>query len=334
VNEQQAEVFLRQAAACRASDDASFYGALCERLAAEPLVREVAPDFRWNLALRLLAALHYLALDGRAPGLARAYAGEGEAWPAFRETLARESKWVAHFLRKQGMQTNEVQRCYGLLPAFLLAAAETGRELDLIELGPSAGFNLLWDRYAYRYGAERWGKADAPIELSGELRAPLPGGLLAIRPVVRRRLGIDLNPIDVKSEHGARLLRSFIWPDQIERLERLERAIEVVRADPPQILRGDYLELLEPLLNERSDEALTVVYQTASLSHLSSEERLGVEEILTRAGERGPLAFISGEHPPNDPTDYWQLRFQLWPGGEPQILARLDYHGRWLEWLG
>jgi hypothetical protein len=274
-----------------------------------------------------------LALDGRAPELARAYAGEGAAWPAFREALERESEWIMRFLREQGMQTNEVQRCYGLLPAFLLAGRRTGKALDVIELGPSAGFNLLWDRYAYRYGNERWGPEDAPIELVGELRAPLPSGLLAAAPLVRTRIGIDLNPVDVTSEHGARLLRAFVWPDQKERLERLERAIRVVRADPPKILRGDYLELLEPALEERSVETLTVVFQTASLSHLSSEGRERFEGILVRAGTVGPLAFISGEHPPGKPAEHWQLRFQLWPKGEREILARLDYHGRWLEWL-
>jgi hypothetical protein len=333
MEQRQREVFGRQAEACRASDPKSLYAELCEQLAEEPLVRELAPDFRWNLALRLFAALHYLALDGRAPKLARAYAGEGEAWPAFRETLSCESEWIAHFLREQGMQTNEVQRCYGLLPAFLLAAARTGRELELIELGPSAGFNLLWDRYAYRYGDERWGPEDAPIELTGELRAPLPSGLLAVRPVVRNRLGIDLSPVDVTSEHGARLLRAFIWPDQKERLERLGRAIEVLRSHPPRILRGSYLELLEPILNKRSAETLTVVFQTASLSHLTSKERESFEQILVRSGKKGPLVFISGEHPAGRPADRWQLRFQLWPGGEPEILARLDYHGRWLDWL-
>ena len=297
MEERQREVFKRQADACRASDPTSLYAELCEQLAEEPLVRELAPDLRWNLPLRLLAAIHYLALDGRAPELARAYAGEGEVWPAFRGTLERESERAERFLREQGMQTNEVQRCYGLLPAFLLAARETGKALDLIELGPSAGFNLLWDRYAYRYGDERWGDDDAPIELAGELRAPLPDGLLAVVPVVRKRIGIDLNPVDVTSEHGARLLRAFVWPDQHERLERLERAIEVVRANPPQILRGDYLERLEPMLAERSSKTLTVVFQTASLFHLSSEERERFEDILIRAGARGPLAFVSGEHP-------------------------------------
>ena len=44
-----------------------------------------------------------------------------------------------------------MQRCYALLPAFLACA--DGRPLDLIELGPSAGLNLLWDRYAYAYEA-------------------------------------------------------------------------------------------------------------------------------------------------------------------------------------
>ncbi len=333
MEERQREVFTRQADACRASDPGSLYGELCERLADEPLVREIAPDYEWNLALRLLGALHYLALAGRAPRLARAYAAGREVWPAAREALERESEWVARFLCEQGVQTNEVQRCFGLLPAFLLAARETGRSLDLIELGPSAGFNLLWDRYAYRYGGERWGAETASLELSGEIRAPLPDGLLAVKPVVHGRLGIDLNPIDVNSEHGARLLRAFVWPDQKERLERLERAIEIVRVDPPRIVRGDYLERLEPLLEGRSERTLTVVFQTASLSHLSSEERERMEEILNRAGRSGQLAFVSGEHPPDDPAGYWQLRFRLWPTGEPQILARLDYHGRWLEWL-
>jgi hypothetical protein len=306
---------------------------LCERLASEPLVREVAPDLRWNLALRLLAAMHYLALDGGAPELAAAYAGDGEVWPAFRSTLEREPERVARFLREQGMQTNEVQRCYGLLPAFLLAARESQMPLELIELGPSAGFNLLWDRYAYHYDEERWGAEDAPIELHGELRAPLPSRLLETRPVVRGRVGIDLDPIDATEEHGARLLRAFVWPDQHDRLERLGRAIEVVSNDPPDMVEGDYLELLEPMLDGRSEEALTVVFQTASLSHLTGEQRERLEEILGQAGRSGPLAFVSGEHPPDDPADFWQLRYRLWPGGESRVLARLDYHGRWLEWL-
>ncbi len=57
------------------------------------------------------------------------------------------------------MQTNEVQRSWALLPAFLTVA--DGRPLDLLELGPSAGLNLLWDRYATATRTGTWGQGDA-----------------------------------------------------------------------------------------------------------------------------------------------------------------------------
>ena len=38
--------------------------------------------------------------------------------------------WIARFVREQGVQTNEVQRCFGLLPAFLAVADR--RPLDVI----------------------------------------------------------------------------------------------------------------------------------------------------------------------------------------------------------
>jgi hypothetical protein len=27
------------------------------------------------------------------------------------------------------------------------------------------------------------------------------------------------------------------------------------------------------------------------------------------------------------------LELRLWPDGEPRVVARLDFHGAWLEWL-
>ena len=27
------------------------------------------------------------------------------------------------------------------------------------------------------------------------------------------------------------------------------------------------------------------------------------------------------------------LRLTLWPGGEERLIARVDFHGRWAEWL-
>ena len=45
-------------------------------------------------------------------------------------------------------------------------------------------------------------------------------------------MGLDLDPVDVTTDEGALRLRSFVWPGQPGRMERLDRAIEAVRAEP------------------------------------------------------------------------------------------------------
>ena len=67
----------------------------------------------------------------------------------------------------------------------------------------------------------------------------MPAELLSLAPRVRRRVGVDLDPVDVATDEGALRLRSFVWPEQEGRMERLERAIAAARAEPPPVVRGD-----------------------------------------------------------------------------------------------
>jgi len=232
------------------------------------------------------------------------------------------------------VQTNEVQRCFALLPAFLALAREHGAEaLDLVELGPSAGLNLLWDRYAYVYRAGRWGSSE--LLLRGVEYTPVPREVLERRPAVRQRLGIDLNPVDVTSDHGARLLHAFIWPGRVERAQRLKQAIAILRREPPTLVRGDYVELLPTVLADRDDEALTVVFQTASTGYIGRERRAELRELLEEAGREGPLGWISTravEELEEDRHDSYELEVGLWPGGERRFLLRCDFHGNWIRW--
>ncbi len=110
--------------------------------------------------------------------------------------------------------------------------------VDLIELGPSAGLNLVWDRYRYGYAAGEWGRRARAAALSGEERRPVPAAIFDGELRVRRRIGIDRSPIDVTTDEGARLLECFVWPDQTARLEQLRRAIAALREDPPELVRG------------------------------------------------------------------------------------------------
>jgi hypothetical protein len=275
--------------------------------------------------IRLLGGLHYLALaDGVDP------------WSATHETLTEHRNWLARFVAEQDVQTNEVGRCFALLPAFLLLARASGRRVDLLELGPSGGLNLLVDRYRYRYRRGDWGASDAAVVVTGGEIGPVPADLLDIDLPVGRRRGIDLNPVDLSTDEGVRLLTSFVWADQWHRLERLRRAIEVARAEPPELVRGDYVELLPQLLAERDRGALTIVFQTASTQYLERERYERVRAALREAAEDAPLGWVSTQRFDEEAESGagYPLEIALWPEQDAHVVARMGYHGEWLDYIG
>jgi hypothetical protein len=247
----------------------------------------------------------------------------GWEWADVAAALAAEREWLARFTADQQVQTNEVQRCWALLPAFLSLGDE--RPLELIELGASAGLNLVWDRYRYAYAAGSWG--DGRLTLAGEEPAPVPAELLGRRPVVVRRRGIDLRPLDPADEEDVRLLECFVWPDQHERMRRLREALAIARGDRPEILAGDYVDLLPAVLADRNPDALTVVFQTVSTVYLDAARYAELRGIVDGAG----VAWISTRRYSEEETGL-QGGFELELGS--RLMARMGYHGQWLEWHG
>jgi hypothetical protein len=256
----------------------------------------------------------------------------------FVAALAAHEDALRTRIETHGVQTNEVQRCTMLLPTFLAASAESGLPLELIELGPSAGLNLLVDRYRYRYRNGTWGRAEALVELT---TAETPGGsvpasLLEHELVVRRRRGIDLEPIDATSADGYLLLRSFVWPGLDERVARLDAAVETLRRMPerPELIRGDYTELLPGLLADRPADALTVVFETFSTVYLPEAAARALDSALEAAGADGrPLAWVSVRRwELGVGTDtVFELELRVWPG-DARVVARVDPHGNTLDW--
>ena len=226
-----------------------------------------------------------------------------------------------------------MQRCFALLPIFLTIGLTTQRPLDLLELGASAGLNLLWDRYRYRYLAGTWGSGSAPLELTGGERGTVPGSLLEHEVTIRHRCGIDLRPLDVHSDDDVRLLRVFAAPN---RRPRLLQAIEIARTQPPELIKGDYLDVLPELLAARDGNALTVVVQTLSSIYLTLEQRAQLWETIEAAGRAGPLAYVWTPTPEEHGQrrgDY-PVELAMWPGADRRFIARMENHGEWLDWVG
>ena len=212
-------------------------------------------------------------------------------------------------------------------PTRVLSLAD-GRPLDLLELGPSAGLNLLWDRYAYRYSSGTWGSGQ--LELAGNDRIPPPAGLLERRVEVVRRRGVDLSPVDITTAEGSRVLQAFVWPDQEKRLERLRRAIEVARDRPsgadPRRLRHRAAVTVARSGQRRAARRLPD--RVDDVSRPPGAERL--RAALHEAGGEEPLVFVTTGRAPDD--DGFSLEIERFPDGRPERVAVFDFHGEWLDW--
>jgi hypothetical protein len=225
------------------------------------------------------------------------------------------------------VQTNEVQRCWVLLPLFL-HATRGAEAVDVVELGSSAGLNLVWDRYRYEYEAGSWGPGDSAVTLRGTERRQVPGELLSPVPPIRSRIGIDRAPVDVTTPEGVDYLKAFVWAGQEDRLARLDAAVEVLRADPPQVLQDDLPDALPEVLAGLPTGGLTLVFQTAVLGYLSAEERAHVRATLERP--RRDLVFVSAGSP-REVEQSWGMRI-FRPGRDREFVGHADYHGAWLDY--
>src|SRR3954447_12744717 len=195
------------------------------------------------LALRLMGAVHRLALTGRAPALARRYAaadGDGErTWEAFRATLEDRVDELRPLVERP-VQTNEVGRCAALLPGFLDVAARTGKPLRMLEVGASAGLNLGWSEYRYQAGDFVWGPPRSALRIDFELLGG--GGPAAVPATVAERAGCDASPVDPASEEGRLALLSYAWPAEVAGMARLRAALEFAAGSPAPVERGGAVE--------------------------------------------------------------------------------------------
>jgi hypothetical protein len=256
--------------------------------------------------LQLFAGLHYLVLSERA------------AWDEASLALRGEAAFLREWVAADRVQTNEVARCWWLVPCFLEAARRHGADtVDCLELGCSGGLNLLWDRYGYAY--EDGSFAGTPA-FAGVERRPAPVSAL---PRVRSRVGVDQAPPDLRTAEGVRRLKAHVWADQAERLRRLDEAVAVWREDPPEIVAGDLVDELPALLARASDGALQLVWETAVFGYLPEERRQRARELIAAA----PCAFVCTGPAADGSHDYYGLYV------DGDVVAHAEFHGAWIEWL-
>ena len=135
-------------------------------------------------------------------------------------------------------------------------------------------------------------KPDARVGLEAELLGVGTPDLARSIDVVRR-VGVDTNPIDLRDHDQLTWLRALIWPEHVERHQRLVEAAAELERQPIELLRGDGAELLPRLIADVPSDAALVVYATVALYQFSRDARGKVEAALAAASETRDLWFVT-----------------------------------------
>ncbi len=342
----------RQSAAC-ADLGSPLYGTLlafaADDMAAGGPVADVLSGWALEpgpsaLALRLLGAVHRLALTGQAPDLARFYpscVGEdvepfdpGEAWVAFRDVLAQRGEDVGAGLASPP-QTNEIGRSSVLIGGLLILRSRLGLPVRLVEIGASAGLNLRPDLVRLELSDWRsFGPAWSPVALVDPWHGALPP---MERPLeIVERYGSDVDPVDVSTAPGRLRLLSYVWPDQWARVARLRGAFDLAESMPIAVQRESAsatVSALKPVPGQ-----LTVIWHSVMTQYLPPAEQADLEAAFAALGQlatpEAPVARLAFE--PSALTSpagiQFQVKLHLWPGGTSEQLATAHPHGDDVMW--
>jgi hypothetical protein len=319
-----------------AADDLERGGVVADLYRGVPLPAGQAP------ALRLLAALHRLVLAGRAPDLAAYYPSVGGnlppdgAWTVAERTLRANVGDLGVVLRR-GVQTNEPGRSAVLFGVLLWIADHYRQPIRLLEIGASAGLNLLAENFAYRYSGALLGDPGSPVVFEGPwvgLPVPDPAEAQTHLTVVERR-GCDIAPIDATSRDGQLALLSYIWPDEPKRLARMRAALEVAERYPPVVDPSPAGPWIRKVLSDVPRSTVQLVWQSVFAQYLTSEDRNDLTATMEDAGTRAtgdvPLVWARME-PSTDPLQGFRVTVTCWPRGEETLLARSGDHGPPVRW--
>lgn len=341
------DAFRLQAEWCR-NLGSPFTSLLCalaaERLDRSTLVGETVLSWQGNpdasadsVPLRFAGALNGLARKGRLPELARLYPPnplpDGEAlWAAVAKALTTAGPEIEPWL-DLAPQTNEVGRSSILYAGLCWLWAHYPLPMRLYEVGASAGLNLNLDRYAYRFGEDTFGAAGSALFLTPEWEGEAPPNMT---PRVIARAGCDVSPLDAALPRDRERLLAYVWPDQAQRVKRLNAAFAIAQHHPVHVERRDAAAWVESRIGATPAWGeMQILFHSIAFQYFptASQERIAghMEKIGAAATRDAPLAWMRFEADP-ELDKAFSLRVRVWPG-EDHLLASGDAHGRWVKWM-
>lgn len=284
----------------------------------------------------LLGAVHYLLLSGREHELIAYYPSivvepmeSSISIKYFKDFCMQYEYEIIQLLESKLVQTNEVRRCSYLYPSFCHIYQITKKPITLIEIGTSAGLQLLWDKYSYSYKSnQKYGSKQSTLEIRAEVRGNRLPLLLEYSPPVNRRIGLDLHVNNLNDPEDYLWLKALIWPEHKERNLYFEKAAHCLKSQPLELIEGDGIAILPDIVPSVSQDSTICIFHTHVANQISAEAKKRLSEQVRLIGTKRDVFHLY--------NNMWDLDLHLdyYVNGNEysETIAETDGHGRWFKW--
>ena len=285
----------------------------------------------------LFGAVHYLLQKTDSDELARFYPDlthhpepPADAFAPFRQFCIGHEHEITALLSTNLVQTNAVRRCAYLYPVFCrVSEISESLPLAIVEIGTSAGLQLCFDQYFYRIDDElTYGYPDSALEISSSFRGNKVPTHLDVPPTVQRRIGVDLNIIDLADEEDEAWLHALIWPEHHERRAYLDKAIEITKEMNLELVEGDGTELLPSIVESIEDCLALCVFHTHTANQFTKKQKDSLLANVDRIGRQRDIFHVHNNIEPHLHMTYYKDKKRI-----DTPLAHTHGHAQWIEWL-
>jgi hypothetical protein len=304
-----------------------------------------------RIPVLLFACVHFLVLNDPDQELGKHFPNlrqsandrtpEQDATEAFVRFILEHPEDLTRLLATRSTQTNEIGRCNWFLFPFAMIEAQVG-DIARVDVGSSAGLTLLFPDIDYDVQPGDLIGGHGTLTLKCQTRGH-PPRLDHVPSVVWSR-GFDARPVDLFDDDQVRWLEACVWPEQIERFDRLVRAIDLARRREIRVEKGDAVSDVGTFVQRASRHGHPVVTTSWVLNYLTSAERVEFVAQLDDIGAETDLSWVIAESPRETPElpvlgdpseDITVISLVTWKSGrrESVRLATAHPHGDWINWV-
>lgn len=286
----------------------------------------------------VFGAVHYLLLSGVDhelrecyPTISRHPRSVDDAFPRFKDFCHQYRNELRHLLQTKLVQTNEIRRCTYLYPSFCYIYHRAEKPLALIEIGTSAGLQLLWDKYSYSYPGipGRYGDRDSRVHLTAELPNGQRPALSNRIPPVASKVGVDLHVINLADAGDVLWMQALIWPEHEDRRTLFAQAVQLWKAHSVTLIEGDGVLLLPGLADQAPTDSVLCVFHTHVANQMPDALKWELLDTIKSISATRDVFHLY-----NNVFDSGKLHLDYFIEGTEfnAILADTDGHGRWFDW--